>query len=106
MAKFYGNVGFYQEPIEEELGIWTDGFIDKPYYGDIIKNSRKWDTSSQTVNNGLNINNSISIIADDFACDNLHAIRYVEWMGKKWVVSNVEVTLPRLTLSLGGIFNG
>ena len=46
MAKFYGNVGFYIEPTEIELGVWTDGYVDKCYYGDIIKNSRKFDSGS------------------------------------------------------------
>ena len=33
-------------------------------------------------------------------------IRYIEWMGVKWKVNNVEVQYPRLTLHIGGVFNG
>jgi hypothetical protein len=33
-------------------------------------------------------------------------MRYVEWLGTLWVVTNVEVQSPRLLLTLGGVYNG
>jgi hypothetical protein len=30
---------------------------------------------------------------------------YVEFMGTKWKITNVEVQYPRLILSVGGVYN-
>jgi hypothetical protein len=50
--------------------------------------------------------NSISIVADAFAREQYFAIRYVEWAGVRWAVSDVEVQHPRLILRLGEVYNG
>ena len=53
-----------------------------------------------------NANRSIaSIIADPFAYQNFHAMRYIEWMGAKWKITKVNVQSPRLILSVGGVYN-
>ena len=31
---------------------------------------------------------------------------YVELMGEKWKVTDVEIQYPRLILSIGGVYNG
>jgi hypothetical protein len=31
---------------------------------------------------------------------------YVEFMGAKWKISNVEVQYPRLILTIGEVYNG
>ena len=38
MAKFFGNIG-YAKTIETEPGVWEETIIEKPYYGDLVKNS-------------------------------------------------------------------
>ena len=48
----------------------------------------------------------ISIVADPYANENFFAIRYVQWMGTLWKVTEVEVQSPRLLLRLGGKYNG
>lgn len=103
MAKFYGNIGF-AETIESEPGIWSQTIISRPYYGDLVRNFRKLENSGG-VNDDINISNEISIIADPYANQNFHLIKYVEFMGTKWKVSNVEVQYPRLILTVGGLYN-
>lgn len=103
MAKFYGNIGF-AETIESEPGIWSQTIISRPYYGDLVRNFRKLENSGG-VNDDINISNEISIIADPYANQNFHFIKYVEFMGTKWKVSNVEVQYPRLILTVGGLYN-
>lgn len=103
MAKFYGNIG-YAKTIETEPGIWEETIIEKPYYGDLTKNSSRYQTSSD-INDNITITNSISIVADPFASENFMHIRYVEFMGAKWKVNNVEIEYPRIILSLGGLYN-
>lgn len=104
MAKWSGKVGF-ETTLETEPGIWKEKIIEKPYYGDVIRNARRLE-SSGVINDGVNISNEISFVADPYARENFHAIRYIEFMGTKWKVSNIDVQYPRLVLSIGGIYNG
>lgn len=105
MAKFCGKIGFSKTvEREDQPGVWDDDVVERSYTGDIIRNMRRWD-NSQYVNDDLNITNSISIVADSFACCNAYLIKYVCWMGAKWKVTSVDVQRPRLILSLGGVYN-
>ena len=70
----------------------------------MIRNIRQLEASDK-VNDDINISNEISIIADPFAYQNFHAMRYVEFMGAKWKISSVEVQYPRLILTVGGVYN-
>lgn len=104
MAKFYGNVG-YIETVETEPGCWEEQIIERPYYGDLIRNTSRYQ-SSGGVNDDININNNISIIADPYANENFQHMRYVEFMGAKWKITNVEIQYPRIILTIGGVYNG
>ena len=105
MAKFYGQVG-YGESVETAPGVWQDQITERNYYGDILRNTRRLD-SGENLNDDLSVSNSISIMADPYANDHFFAIRYVKWAGAFWKVTEVEVPGgPRLTLRLGGVYNG
>lgn len=103
MAKFYGNVGF-AETVETEPSVWEEKIVERPYFGDVLRRSRRLE-SSGNVNSNVNITNEISIVADPYANQNLFAMRYVEFMGTKWEISNVDVQYPRLVLTIGGVYN-
>jgi hypothetical protein len=79
--------------------------LSMSYYGDVVRNSRQL-RESDKVNYDLSVGNSISIVADPYASEHFFAIRYVEWAGALWTVSNVEVQSPRLILRLGEVYNG
>ena len=104
MNKFYGKIGY---AISEEtvLGVWVERIVERSYYGDVIRNIRRLQ-SSENLNDDINVSNEISIVADAFANQNFHSMRYVEYMGTKWKVSSIEVKYPRLILSIGGVYNG
>ena len=104
MAKYYGKIG-YAETVETDPGVWTEQIIERSYYGDMIRNIRRLQSAEQ-VNDNINIANDLSIIADPYAINNFHSMRYAEFMGAKWKISNVEVQYPRLILTLGGVYNG
>lgn len=104
MAKFYGKIG-YAESKETTPGIWEEQIIEREYRGDLIRNTRRMQTA-ESLNDDINISNEISIVADPYANQNFHSMRYVEFMGAKWKISNVDVQYPRLILSIGGIYNG
>lgn len=104
MAKFYGEIG-YGESIEVRPGVYEDVITEKKYYGDVVRNTRKL-SEGESVNNDLSVNNSIEIVADAYANEHFFAIRYIQWAGTLWKVSEVEVRSPRLLLRLGGVYNG
>lgn len=104
MAKFYGAIG-YVEIVESYPGVWNEQIIEKMYKGDVLKNTHKWD-KGEGLNDNLNVNHSISIVSDDYICQNLFAIKYVTWMGTRWKVLSAEIQRPRVILSIGGVYNG
>lgn len=104
MAKWFGKIG-YAVMSETRPGIWEEVIVERNYYGDMTRNSRRLQAASQ-VNDDININNELSIISDPYAMNSFHAMRYAEFMGTKWKITNVEVQYPRLILSLGGLYNG
>lgn len=103
MAKFYGKIG-YIDSVESEPGYWEEKPVEREYYGDITRNTSRYQNGGQ-VNEDIVINNILSIVADPYANENFRHMRYVEWMGAKWKISNVEVQYPRLLLTLGGVYH-
>lgn len=104
MAKWFGKIGFDQGTVETSPGVWKPSIVEKSYFGDVQRNSRRLQTSDK-VNDDLNISNEISIVADPYANENFHKIRYAYFMKTKWKVTDVEVQYPRLILTLGGVWN-
>ena len=104
MAKWFGKIGFDQGTVETTPGVWQPSILEKSYYGDVQRNSRRLQTSDK-VNDDLNISNQISIVADPYANENFHKIRYTYFMNTKWKVTDIEVQYPRLILTLGGEWN-
>lgn len=103
MAKFYGVIG-YAKMEETKPGVWTETITEKQHNGELIRNTRKMQSSDQ-LNDNINIANDVSIVSDPFADENFHAMRYIEFMGTKWKITNVEVQYPRLLLTIGGVYN-
>lgn len=103
MAKYYGKIGY---AITEETtpGVWEEKIVERYYYGDVIKNFKRYQNSDH-LNDNINISNRLSIIADPFAYNNFINIRYVKWLGSKWKIESAEVDYPRLLLDIGGVYN-
>lgn len=104
MAKFYGHVG-YAEFQETAPGVYQEVFTEYPYYGDVVQDIRKLQTN-ENLNDGVVLQNMLSVVGDAKAFENYMYIRYVRWGGVCWTVNYVEVNRPRLTLRFGGMYNG
>ena len=104
MARFFGRVG-YGHNEKTGPGIYEDVITEKSYFSDVVTDSRK-SLQGENLPNDLSVSNVISIVADPYANENFHAIRYVEWAGALWTVSSVEAQSPRLLLRLGEVYNG
>ena len=104
MAKYYGSIGFI-EYVTKPGGVFEERYTERKYRGDLIRNSRRYETSDK-LNDDLTVNNEISIVADVYAFQNFHHMRYAEFMGTKWKINNITVERPRLILTIGGVYNG
>ena len=105
MARFCGIIG-YADTEETDPGVWEEKIIERKYRGDLIRNKRKLYTGDQ-LNDNINVANEISIVADPYAKNHFHLMKYVEYGGTKWKVTDVDASqYPRLILTIGGVYNG
>lgn len=105
MAKWHGKIG-YSIPKQTTPGIWKPTDEVKTYSGDVTRNSNQWSANPESTNDELSINNQFSIVADPFAYQNFHSMKWIEFMGTRWKITKVEVQYPRLLLTIGGVWNG
>lgn len=103
--KFYDKVGFVREYEESAPGVIVEDIVEHYCFGDVEQLSRRLTNPGQ-INDSFDITNVISIVADPFIRENFAYMRYVHYMGTNWKISNVSVDLPRLKLTLGGLWNG
>jgi hypothetical protein len=106
MARFAGKIGFGESAENPSgSGVWKDVITEYEYFGDVTRYAGRFE-QGEKINNDISLENSISIVADEYANEHIFAMRYVEFRGARWTVSKVEVAAPRLILRLGGIYNG
>lgn len=106
MSRFFGPVGFvFSKEINEGSGIWELVPNEVNYRGEVTKNVKRWE-KGDGLNSDINVSNTISIVADPYAFDNLFAVRYVKWLGHYWEITNAEVQDRRIVLGIGGVYNG
>lgn len=103
MPKYFGAIG-YATTSETAPGVWTETMVERNYYGDIIRNVRRLRDPGK-VNDDVTISNELSIVVDPFAAENFHAMRYATYLGTKWKIESIDVQFPRVTLTLGGVYN-
>lgn len=99
MSKFFGMIGFVQTR-ETELGIWEQRTEERLFSGDITQTTASWN-DSQRINGDLEINHTLSVICDNYLTQNMFALRYVCYAGRRWAVRKIEVRPPRMILVLG-----
>lgn len=106
MAKFHGPIGFATS-VESRPGYHRDEIEERVYTGDILSNNSRFTTSPDSTNDDVTVNTRISIIADPFAYNHFHTMRYVRFMGANWKITSVDPnSYPRLILNVGGVYNG
>lgn len=102
--KFSGRIGFLTDEEEISPGVWKPIILERAYVGDVLSNRRYFQEADKQ-NENLSTNNQISILSDLYAQQNWNSIRYIIWNSVKWKVTSVDVSYPRLTLTLGGVYN-
>ena len=106
MTKWFGKIGYAQEGVEIRPGVFSEKIVERDYYGDVLRNSRRLQSSSDSINDDINVSNEISVVSDAYAMNHFYSIRYITFCGARWKVTNVEVQPPRLIYTLGGVYNG
>lgn len=104
MAKWFGVIGYALERETAKGVVSFNDIIERPYYGDLTSNIYKWE-QSENLNDDLNIQDNISILADEYAYNHVSSMRYATVNGVKWKVKSVSISRPRITLALGGVYN-
>jgi len=102
MNKWSGKIGF-SKTIETAPSVYRETYEEKSYRGDFIKRSLKW--TGQKVNEDISINNQLSVLCNSYLTENMALIRYVTINNTKWKVTDITPDWPRVTLTLGGVFN-
>ena len=95
---------YADKDMKSMIRIWNEVVEEKNYYGDLTNRSRRWQQGQDLIDD-VTITNELTITTDPYIIENLTNIKYVVIMGIKWKISNITLSAPRLTLSLGGIYN-
>lgn len=104
MSKFTGNIG-YVTTEQTAHGVYREVAHEHHYRGDLLRNSRRVFDAGE-VNSSITVSNQVSIVADPYARDHFHEMRYVVLRNSKWTITHVDVQYPRLILTIGEIYNG
>lgn len=103
MGVFYDKIGFLQT-VDKGDGIWSAEYTEREYPGQLSRLSRRWQRTDK-INSNVEINLVLSLIMDDFIENHVGDIRYVVYNNYKWAVINIEIERPRITLTIGGLYN-
>lgn len=103
MNKWSGMIGF-SKTVETAPSVYREEYVEKKYYGNFIKRSIRY-TTGQKVNEDISITNQLSVLANSYLMDNMSLMRYATIRGQKWKITDITPDWPRMTLTLGGIFN-
>ena len=104
MAKFAGLVGYVTQE-ETAPGVWSPVEQTRMMKGDFYMESSRHQNGDK-VNKDIALNHRVSLVGDAYAFANYYAIRWIEIEGVKWEVTSIEVKRPRLTVNVGGLYNG
>lgn len=105
MAKYAGRIGF-AETRDMGDGIYEEVIIEKPYRGDVLRYIFRHEKSQEKILDDVKISNEISIIANSYAMNNAHRMKYVTFIGARWCIASMDIQYPRINLTLGGVYNG
>lgn len=103
--KWYGYIGFadYVQNLDDPT-VHESAITEIPFYGDLKKLYKSDKEVANQINDDISINNVISVVANPFAMNNFHKIKYITFAGTKWKVTSVEVAYPRLEIYLGKVW--
>jgi hypothetical protein len=103
MNRWCGKVG-YEIVSKTGTDLYTPTVVERVYYGDCDRLYNHVQNSKDGINDDLQLNMQVRIVADAFAFEHANCIRYVEVFNSKWKVTSIEIGRPRITLNCGGAY--
>ena len=101
--KCSGKIG-YARTEEKSPGVYQEIITEKQYYGDVVRNTAQI-IDSNTINSNIKLNNSISVLCNNYMSDNIGCVRYLTFKKSKWKVSSIEIKDNRMIFTLGDLYN-
>lgn len=104
MSRFSGLLGFVRTELSDG-GVYIEVATEVKVKG-ILKKISSRVYSEQEVNASVRLANEISVIGNNEIFNHLTSLKYVVWKGTKWSVTTITVEPPRVSIVLGGVYNG
>ena len=105
-GRIHAKVGFISnKAIETKPGVFEYEMKENTYSGRLDQISPRYMPSADGSNSNIKPNYKFDFIADSYAFSNPHLIKYVEIRGVKWSVETYTPLYPRITLTLGEVYN-
>lgn len=104
MARYAGLVGYVTQ-VETYPGVWSSIEESILMKGNILRQNSH-NREREKVNDDVTLSHRVSLIGDAYSLRNYYNIKWIEIDGAKWKVQSVEYIRPRITVGLGGLWNG
>lgn len=101
--RFSGKIGISRGSVETDPGVFQDDIDEVEVIGEIRSIGGRW---SNMNSNEPRLRHVLSIIIPEKSTVDINEVVYIWWMDRKWSVVAIEYKLPRVELSLGGLYNG
>lgn len=97
--KYHGKLGFVLTE-QTSPGTWTPRTEIREVLGDVIQRTVR-ESDSQTINPDVIFDQQISFLYDDFMTQNMFVMEWIEWMGKRFKISKIDIRPPRMIVTIG-----
>lgn len=107
MGKYFGNIGYRIDVVDpENPDISKTEITLVKKRGEVLKNSRRWQDTQESINPTMICSNRIKFIGNSFDYENLSSMIFVEYLGSRWKISDVDLSeRPKIIVTLGGLYN-
>lgn len=104
MAKYAGLAGYVTEE-ETSPGVWSATESIRSVQGDVLRSASMFQASGK-VNSDITLQHRISLVGDSYLYERFYDLKWLEYAGAKWEITYIEVSRPRVIVTLGGIYRG
>lgn len=99
MAKYHGKLGFVLTE-QTSPGTWTPRTEIREVTGDVLQRTVR-ENDSQSINPNVTFDQQISIVYDSFMTQHMFVLEWIEWFGKRWKISKIDIRPPRMNITIG-----
>lgn len=97
--KYSGRLGFVLTE-QTSPGTWTPRTEIRQVTGDVVQRTIR-ENDTQSINPDVIFDQQISFLYDTFMTQNMFVLEWIEWAGKKWKISKIDIRPPRMIVTIG-----